>query len=59
MSELVKGGFIPGAGPIRSVARGETTELKSRFPERTGIDVPYEEGFGAATEGGAREEGAD
>ena len=51
MSELVKGGFIPGAGPIRSVARGETTELKSRFPERTGIDVPYEEGFGAATEG--------
>jgi|TARA_R110000824_G_scaffold364410_1_gene552766 hypothetical protein len=51
MSELVKGGYIPGAGPLRSRARAETTELKSRFPERTGIDVPYEEGFGAATEG--------
>jgi len=44
ISDLVKGGYIPGAGPIRSKTRAETTELKSRLPERAGVDIPYEAG---------------
>ena len=44
ISDLVKGGYIPGAGPIRSKAKAQTTELKSRLPERAGVDIPYEAG---------------
>ena len=44
ISDLVKGGYIPGAGPIRSKAKAQTTELRSRLPERAGVDIPYEAG---------------
>ena len=51
IAELAKAGLIPGISTVRKTGKAATTELKSRLPQRPGVDVAFTEGMGAAARG--------